>query len=95
MSDSEALRDIWLERIQRIQSLIEEDDLEQAADCLSDVAELPADPETRVLAGKAYGLLNPAAGLEILEQILQELPENESALTAKADIEEKLESASQ
>ncbi|MDF2376203.1 MAG: tetratricopeptide repeat protein [Verrucomicrobiales bacterium] len=93
--ESEApLREHWLGRRSAVQSLLADGNPQGAAETLADVTELPADPEVRIIAAEAYGLLNPSAGLEILDAVLLEIPGNEAALSAKAAIEETIRSAS-
>ncbi|MEM6280340.1 MAG: hypothetical protein AAF733_12740 [Verrucomicrobiota bacterium] len=95
VSESDSLRTHWLERLSAVQSLLEEGKEQEAAATLSDVTELPADPEIRILSAEVYGLLNPSAGLEIIDGILAHSPENESALRVREDIQERLSGASE
>lgn len=88
------LSEEWKTRLEEIESFLEKDDFDAAAATLADVTELPADPEIRVLAGRAYGRLNPAAGREILSTILRDYPENTAALAAQAELEKNLQNAS-
>ncbi|MDF1657104.1 MAG: tetratricopeptide repeat protein [Verrucomicrobiales bacterium] len=94
INESEALREHWLERRTFAQSLVEQGNPQEAAESLADVMDLPSDPEIRVIAGETYGLVNPEAGLEILNAVLDEFPDNEEALAAKARIDETVSSAS-
>jgi|GEM_PF-1572283 len=92
--EPEELREHWFGRRNNVQALLDDGETQAAAEALADVTELPADPEIRIIAGEVYGLLNPTAGLEILNAILVELPGNEEALAAKAVIENTIKSAS-
>ncbi len=62
----------WQTRAGLVEALVQEERLDEAAAVLNEVGELPADLAARAKAARAYGLFEPANGIEILDGILAE-----------------------
>ncbi|MDF1753722.1 MAG: hypothetical protein P1U89_13160 [Verrucomicrobiales bacterium] len=91
-----AAPDSWQCRLALIEALIAEEQVDEAYAVLSNVTELPEDAESCLMAARAYGLLEPASGIEILEGIIAADPTNAPAYLEKARLllaENDLESA--
>lgn len=79
-----AAPDSWQARLALIEVLVQEDRPGEAAEVLHVVTELPPDAESQIHAARAYGLLDPAQGIGILEPILEVDPGNGAAHFQKA-----------
>lgn len=74
----------WQGRLKLVQYYIDQSQGEKAADLVSEVTELPADDATKVLAARTFGLVDPSAGLNIIEDVLKHDPLNAAAHLEKA-----------
>jgi len=82
----EAVPDSWEARLGLIEALLNEERRDEAVQVLLEVGELPVNLNERVKAGRAYGLLDPANGLEVISGILKEQPTHAAAHKEKATI---------
>lgn len=76
----------WRCRLALIEVLLWEKREEEAHGLLAEVTELPDDLESQVIAGRAYGLIDPATGLQIFDSILEEHPDCAKAHLEKARV---------
>lgn len=76
--------DSWRCRLALIEVLLTEDRRDEASQLLEEIDELPSDVDSQILAARAYGLFEPSSGIEILDQILENYPENAEAHLEKA-----------
>lgn len=74
----------WPCRLALIEALLIERRPDEAVSLLHGIAELPDDIDDRVIAARAFGLIDPADGLPVLEQILNDLPDHAAAHFEKA-----------
>lgn len=87
----QAAPDSWQCRLALIEALLAERREAEACSVLAQVTELPDDVESQVMAGRAYGLLDPSAGLEVLDSILAHAPTCAAAHLEKARLCRRLE----
>lgn len=64
----------WQCRCALVEALLGEGRGEEARAVLSEVDALPEEPEFQVLAARAYGLLDPVSGLQVIDGILERDP---------------------
>lgn len=86
----------WEARLGLIEALLDDGQRDAAEQLLEERSNLPDDPEQRLKAGRARGLLDPEEGLEVISEILEKEPTNAAAHFEKALICQKtgdLESA--
>lgn len=76
----------WQCRLGLVEALLAESRAEEAQEVLQDIEELPVDLDERVQAARAYGLVDPASGMEVLDGILSEMPSFAKAHHEKAQI---------
>lgn len=82
----EAVPDSWEARLALVEALLNEDQREEAERVLDVVHELPVRLDERTKAARAYGMLDPAKGLYVIDGILEEQPMCAEAHLAKARI---------
>ncbi len=80
----QAAPDSWQCRLALVEALIAEDRLDEAFPVLEQVTVLPEDIDSRIKAGRAYGLINPASGFEVIDAIIAEDPANALAHLERA-----------
>ncbi len=85
----QAAPDSWQCRLALVEALCAEDRADEAYHVLSQVDELPADEESFFMAAKAYGLLDPSSGIEVLDQQIAEDPTCARAYLEKAYLYER------
>lgn len=72
----QAAPDSWQCRLALVEALVAEDRIDEAYPVLEQVTVLPEDIDSRIKAGRAYGLINPASGFEVIDAIIAEDPAN-------------------
>ncbi len=75
----QAAPDSWQCRLALVEALVAEKRLEEGFAVLEQVTVLPEDLESRVKAGRAYGLIDPSSGFEVIDAIIAEDPSNSLA----------------
>ena len=80
----QAAPDSWQCRLALVEALVAEERNDEAFAVLEQVTVLPEDFDSRVKAGRAYGLIDPASGFEVIDPILAEDPSNASAHLERA-----------
>ena len=80
----QAAPDSWQCRLALIEALVAEERRDEAYAVLSNVTELPADVESCLMAARAYGILEPETGIEVLDGIIASDPTCASAYLEKA-----------
>lgn len=83
---TKAFPDDWSTALSRIEDLVSGGKEEEARELLTGVTDIPADHQQRILAGRAYGLVDPGSGLQILDGILEEDPSCAEAHREEADL---------
>ncbi len=79
----QAAPDSWQCRLALVEALINEDRVDEAHAALAQVTELPEDIESQMMAGKAYGLLDPESGNQIFDGIIASSPQHAPAVYAE------------
>ncbi|MDF1813577.1 MAG: hypothetical protein P1V20_15365 [Verrucomicrobiales bacterium] len=82
----QAAPDSWQCRLALVEAFVAEDRADEAYQVLSNVTELPADAESCVMAARAYGLLEPDSGIEILDGVIASDPTFAPAYLEKAKL---------
>lgn len=80
----QAAPDSWQCRLALVEALVAEDRIDEASSVLEQVTILPEEIDSRVMAGRAYGLINPASGFEVIDAIIAEDPANAAAHLERA-----------
>ena len=82
----QAAPDSWQCRLALVEALVAEDRVEEASSLLHGISELPVDLDERAQAARAYGWIDPASGIEVLDGIISEMPSFAPAHYEKAVI---------
>ena len=76
--------DNWQCRLALVEALVSENRMDEAVGVMNQVGGLPEDLESQIMAAKAYGIVEPASGMEILDQIIAAVPNCAPAYGEKA-----------
>lgn len=70
----QAAPDSWQCRLALVEALVAEERHDEGFAVLEQVTVLPEDLDSRVKAGRAYGLIDPSSGFEVIDAIIAEDP---------------------